>query len=106
MGLRNDLITDIAAETDTSKHLRRDNKLSSQTVFKIYEQLGIGEAGWSYDKTREDYLREICDHIDHDERKSMYGHSTPLSTSGLEEILKYLKKNEKKSKNVFRRLYT
>jgi len=105
MGLRRELITDIAAETDTSKHLRRDNKLSSQTVFKIYEQLGIGEADWGYDKTREDYLREICDHIDHDERKSMHGASVPLSTSGLKAILQELKE-ETESKNVFRRLYT
>lgn len=96
MSLRHELICKIVDETGTVQHMRQDNKLASKTVFEIYEQLGLGEADWSYDKTREDYLKEITKEIGHDERKAMINYSTPLSTEGLQAILDALQESPEK----------
>lgn len=103
MGLRHETICRIVDETNTVKHMRQDQKLSSKTLHQIHRELTDKKTGYTADKTRSEHIREILDAINHDERKSMHDHSTAISIDGLEKILEHLQKNNEE-KNQSRSL--
>jgi len=89
MGRRRETIKEIAEITNTtdrmhSKHGASIDKVSAPTVRSAYQMLFGETADW--EKNRQDLLIEICDKINHEERKQLHGDSTPLSVAGLKAL--------------------